>query len=245
MKLLWKAILLVVSTFSIFLLMSHLYLNRITTPFYLEKFVEELDVMEIVEKEIPQEYQMILNSEKFEEIVQDYTYSFGLYVLGENITYTISNEVEEELFKECYQLFLKDYPQFEFLPSSLFITFLVEKIDLNSYLPSFEVLKQQVPDEIIGIILLLKDERMFSIILLVMVALAMINRKILASGAFLNAILLFCLSIGSFIPFSFYEKGILLLLRELHVEIKYSIILAIGCMIFDWGIYYAKKIFLF
>ena len=51
MKLLWKAILLVVSTFSIFLLMSHFYLNRITTPFYLEKFVEELDVMEIVEKE--------------------------------------------------------------------------------------------------------------------------------------------------------------------------------------------------
>ena len=245
MKLLWKAILLVVATLCVFLLMSHLYLNRITTPFYLEKFVEELNVMEIVEKEIPDEYQMILNSEKFEEIVREYTYSFGLYLLGENTTYTVSDEVEEALFNECYELFLKDYPQFEFLPSSLFITFLVEKIDLNSYLPSFEVLKKQVPDEIIGIILLLKDERILSIILLVIVVLVMINRKILALGAVINAILLFYLSIGLFVPFSFYEKGILLLLRELHVEIKYSIILAIGCMIFDWGIYYAKKVFLF
>lgn len=257
-----KILLSLILGISIFSLVISLYLERIYTPFYLNQAIDKIDLVVLLEDKIDIEYKNIketlLNSEEFKIIVYDYAHAFVENLCGYPISYTISDEQERDLFTLYSSDFLKKYPQLSFLPTELFIDFLVERIDLNEYLPTFTQLQQQIPKEIFyyhkRLTSLTFRMICIGIILVAFLLYCFVHGKITMTGLLTGTLFsIFLLGYVSsyrwtiYLPssFSIYEKALFVLINELQLEMKYCIIFFMGCLVLERGIYYAKKIFLF
>lgn len=260
MKLLVKIICIFILTISTIFISIDWYVDRMFQRVNVEQLVQEIDLMPIVESKIDHKYKKIIGkvsqTEEFQSIVYDYATSFILYLYNNHETYVISEEVETNLFKQYSDLFLAEYPQFSFLPTNMFVEFLVEKIDLNIYLPSFEELKSEIPSDYLHYLEIFKSENLKMKVITIMVISFILYVLITKNFTLIPLIVSLLITIfilglfykGYFIkylPFSTFENALIWLFRELQVEIKYCIMCLIGCLCLEWGTYYAKKIFLF
>ena len=262
MKLVGKCICVCIMIISLSFLLMSFFVERLYQPTYIQRVIDQIDLMSIVEEQISDDYKKAIDklkdTKEFQTIVYDYAHAFGLYLYNGNETYSVSEVQEKELFTQYSSIFLKQYPQLQLLPANLFIEFLVERIDLNDYLPTFESLKDEIPIEYWDYLNLILDKtnriKCIIIFLIAYIVYLMICRKLTLvpiALSFVFVIMGLCFVYkGYFISclpshFSTFENVIILLTKELQVEIKYCIMSLVSCLCLEWGIYYAKKIFLF
>lgn len=262
MKIFIKGLLSILMSLSLMGIIMTVFVEKIYTPTYLNQAVDTLDLMQMVEQNVSGEYakvlEPIMETEEFKTIVYDYAHAFVENLCGYETTYEITDEQETILFTLYSSTLLEKYPQLKILPTDLFIDFLVDRIDLNSYLPTFEELKAKIPSEFF----VYKDKIVSSKLritlgLIVVVCFGiytMLSNKISLYGL-IFPMLVCCGIIGyilslkwlNYLPqdYSFFENAIILLVNELDIYLKYCIIIVIACLGIEWGKFCAKKIFLF
>ena len=262
MKVVFKGICILIMTISLLFLIGSFYVERVYKPTYIQKAIDEIDLIAIAENNINDEYKKIMDkikdTEEFQKIVYDYAQAFGLYLYNGTETYIISEKQEKALFTQYSSVFLKQYPQLQLLPANLFIEFLVERIDLNDYLPTFESMKDEIPMETWYYLNLFMSNAsrikcIIGFFIAYIVYLIICHKITLFPIAFSLVIIigLLCFTYSDYfiryLPsrFSSFENAMRIFLKELQVEIKYCIMSLVGCLFLEWGIYYAKKIFLF
>lgn len=253
MKVILKVTLVLMMSFSMLMLFGSFFVEKMYTPIHLTKSIENIDFTLLVEEKVPNEFKSLVKTEEFQMILDDYINAFIYYLCDDKTTYTITDETEKMIFEVYSDAFLKKYPQLSFLPSELFVDFLVDRIDLNAFLPSFEDLKKEIPQQLF----IYKD--------------AFVSRELR-----LKCILLFCFYFLFYCllskRISLYSVGISslivsvvisIIMRKWYLPIEYEwllscaeyficqlidvfklcIIVAMGCFFIEWGTMYAKKIF--
>lgn len=256
-----KMILVIVMSVCNLGLFSSYFIEQMYTPEHLIKAIEDIDLIPLIQENISGDYKKVLEvlieTDEFQLIVEDYTNAFMTFLCDNKTTYTITDETEAVLFRLYSTSFLEKYPQLSFLPNELFIDFLVERIDLNGYLPSFQELRQKIPSEFF----LYKDYLVssqfrtmcFVSLIISFILFNLVSKKVSYYGLGISYLAV------SLIMILFMTKQWLIYLptdylwltscleyftSQLNDVFKSCIIGAMGCFLIEWGRFYAKKIFL-
>lgn len=142
-----------------------LFLDRILEKEAMKEAFQTLDMVEIVKNEIGERYEIIgelLDTEEFKDIISTYSDGFIDYILEGDDKMKVSKEQIRKLFTNYSEILLAEYPELSILPTSKFVNFLVESIDIEKMLPSYEKMLKYVPENALKVMKLVHSPLFFA-----------------------------------------------------------------------------------
>lgn len=145
-----------------------LFFHRVLEKPAMQAAFQQMDMVALVKNEIGERYEIIgelLDTEEFKDIISSYSDGFIDYILEGNEDIYVSKEQIRELFTNYSEILLEEYPELSILPTSKFVNFLVESIDVEKMLPSYEKMLAYVPSEALAMIKIVNSPLWFALTL--------------------------------------------------------------------------------
>lgn len=122
--------------------------------------LDTIDMAQLVETEMGDRYALIgklMDTAEFKDILSTYTDGLVNYIVNGEGEVNVDKEQVRALFTNYSEVLLNDYPEFAFLPTSKLIDFLVDSIDFNTLLPSYDEVSEKVPVDVINTVQVMRS----------------------------------------------------------------------------------------